>query len=56
MTVFQGAVDATFAAFGMDATYTPAGGDPRRPLDRHRRGHLPDGVASNGLSSQEGDA
>jgi hypothetical protein len=28
MTVFQGAVDATFAAFGIDALYTPAGGDP----------------------------
>ena len=28
MTVFTGAVDATFAAFGIDATYTPAGGDP----------------------------
>jgi hypothetical protein len=28
MTVFQGAVDATFAAFGMDAVYTPAVGDP----------------------------
>jgi hypothetical protein len=28
MTVFAGAVDATFAAFGTDATYTPAGGDP----------------------------
>ena len=28
MTVFQGAVGATFAAFGIDATYTPAGGDP----------------------------
>jgi hypothetical protein len=28
MTVFQGAVDATFAAFGIDAAYTPAGGDP----------------------------
>ena len=28
MTVFQGAVDATFAAFGIDATYTPAGGGP----------------------------
>jgi hypothetical protein len=26
MTVFQGAVDATFAAF--DATWTPAGGEP----------------------------
>jgi hypothetical protein len=25
MTVFQGAVDATFAAFGIDALYTPAG-------------------------------
>ena len=28
MTVFQGAVDATFTAFGIDATYTPAGGAP----------------------------
>jgi hypothetical protein len=28
MTAFAGAVDATFAAFGIDATYTPAGGDP----------------------------
>jgi hypothetical protein len=28
MTVFQGAVDATFAAFGLEAVYTPAGGDP----------------------------
>jgi len=28
MTAFAGAVDATFAAFGVDATYTPAGGDP----------------------------
>jgi len=28
MTVFQDAVDATFAAFGIDATYTPAGGEP----------------------------
>jgi hypothetical protein len=28
MTVFQDAVDATFAAFGTDATYTPAGGAP----------------------------
>ena len=27
-TVFQGAVDSTFAAFGIDAVYTPAGGDP----------------------------
>jgi hypothetical protein len=24
----MGAVDATFAAFGIDATYTPAGGEP----------------------------
>ena len=30
MTVFQGAVDATFAAFGIDALYTPAGGEPSR--------------------------
>jgi hypothetical protein len=28
MTVFQGAVDATFAAFGIDAVYTPAADDP----------------------------
>ena len=28
MTAFQGAVDATFAPFGIDALYTPAGGDP----------------------------
>ena len=28
MTAFQGAVDATFAAFGIDAVYTPAGGAP----------------------------
>jgi hypothetical protein len=28
MTAFQGAVDATFIAFGLDATYTPAGGEP----------------------------
>jgi hypothetical protein len=28
MTVFAGAVDATFAAFGIDAFYTPAGGEP----------------------------
>ena len=28
MTVFQGAVDATFAVFGIDALYTPAGGEP----------------------------
>jgi hypothetical protein len=28
MTVFAVAVDATFAAFGIDALYTPAGGEP----------------------------
>jgi hypothetical protein len=28
MAVFQGAVDATFAAFGIDATCKPASGDP----------------------------
>ena len=28
MTVFAGAVDATFAAFGIDAVYTPAAGEP----------------------------
>jgi hypothetical protein len=27
MTAFQGAVDATFAAFGIDAVYAPAGGE-----------------------------
>jgi tRNA-Thr(GGU) m(6)t(6)A37 methyltransferase TsaA len=28
MTVFEGAVAATLAAFGIDAVYTPAGGEP----------------------------
>ena len=28
MPMCQGAVDATFAAFGIDAVYTPAGGEP----------------------------
>jgi hypothetical protein len=28
MTAFAGAVDATFAAFGIGAAYTPAGGEP----------------------------
>jgi hypothetical protein len=28
MSAFQGAVDATFAAFGIDAIFTPAGGEP----------------------------
>jgi hypothetical protein len=28
MTAFQDAVDATFAAFGIVATYSPSGGDP----------------------------
>ena len=28
MTASQGAVDATFAAFGIDVVYTPAGGEP----------------------------
>ena len=28
MTAFQGAVDATFAAFGINALYTPAGDQP----------------------------
>jgi hypothetical protein len=28
MPVFQGALDATFEAFGIDAVYTPAGGEP----------------------------
>jgi hypothetical protein len=28
MTAFQGAVDATFAAFGIDAIYNPASGEP----------------------------
>ena len=26
--MFHGALDATFAAFGIDALYTPAGGEP----------------------------
>jgi hypothetical protein len=28
MTMFAGTVDATCATFGIDASYTPAGGDP----------------------------
>jgi hypothetical protein len=28
MTAFTGAVNATFAAFGIDAVYTPADGEP----------------------------
>jgi hypothetical protein len=28
MTTFAGTVDATFAAFGIDAVFTPAGGEP----------------------------
>jgi hypothetical protein len=28
LTAFAGAVDATFAALGIDAVYTPAGGEP----------------------------
>jgi hypothetical protein len=28
MTVFEGAVDATFAALGIEAVYTPTAGDP----------------------------
>ena len=28
MTVFAGVVDATFAAFGIDAVFTPPGGEP----------------------------
>ena len=28
MPVFQGAVDAAFEGFGIDAVYTPAGGEP----------------------------
>jgi hypothetical protein len=28
MTAFQDAVDAAFAAFGIDAVHTPAGGEP----------------------------
>jgi hypothetical protein len=28
MPVFQGAVDANFAAFGFEAMYAPAGGEP----------------------------
>ena len=28
MMAFRGAVDATFAAFGIEASYVPAGGEP----------------------------
>jgi hypothetical protein len=37
MMVFQGAVDATFAAFGIDAVYSPAGGEPLQVLVIARR-------------------
>jgi len=30
MSAFEEAADAPFAAFGVDAFYTPAGGDPFR--------------------------
>jgi hypothetical protein len=45
MTVFQGAVDATFAALGIDAVYTPAGGEPVSVQVIARR---PDAIAGFG--------
>jgi hypothetical protein len=43
--VFLDAVDATFATFGIDAVYTPAGGEPLavRVIARH-----PDAIAGFG--------
>jgi hypothetical protein len=41
MTAFQGAVDATFIAFGIDAVYTPAGGDP---IEGRVIAHRPDAI------------
>jgi hypothetical protein len=44
MMMFQSAEYATFAAFGLDAVYTPAGGEPgtrlSNPTSRKRRGVL----------------
>jgi hypothetical protein len=37
MAAFQDAVDATFAAFGIGAVYTPAGGEPDRQASLHHR-------------------
>jgi len=45
MTAFPGAVDATFAAFGIDAVYTPSGGDPVQMRVIARR---PDAIAGFG--------
>jgi len=40
MTVFEGAVDATFAAFGIEALYTPAGSEPVPVRVIARRPHV----------------
>jgi hypothetical protein len=45
MRVFQGAVDATFAAFGIDALYMPPGGEPVSVRVIARR---PDAIVSFG--------
>ena len=55
MTVFQGAVDATFAAFGIDATDTPACGvrslsrpnPAARPPQRDRNAVDPDLISAS---------
>ena len=46
MTAFPGAVDATFAAFGIDAVYTPVGGVPVPVRVIARR---PDTIRDDGL-------
>jgi hypothetical protein len=45
MTAFAGAVDATFAAFGIDAVYTPAVGDP---IPVRAIAHRPDTIVGFG--------
>jgi hypothetical protein len=45
MEAFAGAVDVTFAAFGIDAVYTPAGGEPVTVRGIARR---PDTITSFG--------
>jgi hypothetical protein len=53
MTVFAGAVDATFAAFGIDAVYMPADGEPVSVRVIARR---PDAIVTFGETSIHAEA